>query len=209
MAVSPLVMPVGPVDQTKSLKKAPPQSRPIGEASENGGGDLAEQMNDAEKKKYVKGQSLRVISPLHLLTSYRQETRRRYICKCLPGTSRKRSYQARRDQEDQGPGRVYGRNGPRCHPGIEALARTLSPEYHQITLSIFIQRPESQSRPRIPAPGRPRNVDQRHGRSTIWSSGHQSLDGDAKSSNMVLSREFRATSGYQAKQLVDCCGWRG
>jgi hypothetical protein len=59
MAVSPLVMPVGPVDQTKSLKKAPPQSRPIGEASGNGV-DLAEQMNDAEKKKYVKGHLLHV-----------------------------------------------------------------------------------------------------------------------------------------------------
>lgn len=57
MAVSPLVFPSGSAEQNLSAKKTKTVLRPKVQASEanNGTNDLAEQMNEVEKQKYVKG----------------------------------------------------------------------------------------------------------------------------------------------------------
>lgn len=57
MAVSPLVMPSGTSDQHPSARKTKPTIRLKAESSEanNGTVDLAEQLNEIERRKYIKG----------------------------------------------------------------------------------------------------------------------------------------------------------
>jgi hypothetical protein len=61
MAISPLVMPPGSSEKSASSRNLkPPPKQTVAEAS-NGGADLAEQMNEMEKRKYVKGLPLDLI----------------------------------------------------------------------------------------------------------------------------------------------------
>lgn len=63
MAVSPLVMPSGTpakkafTNAAKAIAKSQPNDtgKEMASSNEAGGRDLAEQMNEAEKQKYIKG----------------------------------------------------------------------------------------------------------------------------------------------------------
>ena len=167
MALSPLIM-QGAAHHSNNLKPSRFSNNAVAsngatpERVNNGTGrDVAEQMNEDEKAKYVKGPPPCSGCSDYILTLPRQETRRRYLCQCLSRSSQVRSLEARRHQEVEDPERIQpDGNANGRSPRIEAPTGVIPPEYHLSTLRLFLEGSKHQPCARIPSSWRSRNVDQ-------------------------------------------------
>lgn len=169
MALSPLLVPpAGSCERSASRSKlssavpssnATPSDGPSASAGTTS--DLAEQMNENERSKYVKGTHSPVLHcQLHVLTFHpRQKARRGNLCQRLSRSLENRSYCSRRHQENKNTKRIYRRNGTRCHPRTQASSRNLALKYNITTRSLLFQRPKPKPRSRIFTSRRSGNAD--------------------------------------------------